>query len=141
VQLGEIDKAAASEAIWKCVSCLTCSTRCPKEVDCAGILDALRQLAAKRNLAAPAGRRTLIFMEEFLRNIRRNGRLNELELIGAFKTRAFLTDASIPFLFKDATLAPKLRARGKFHLRGEQAADRGVVERIFARCEEKRGGT
>src|SRR5208282_717492 len=43
VQLGEWEKALQSRAIWECVGCQTCSTRCPKEVDCAGVMDALRE--------------------------------------------------------------------------------------------------
>jgi hypothetical protein len=60
--------------------------------------------------------------------------LNELELVGVFKTMAFLKDISIPFLFKDSLLAPKMMRRHKFHLVGEKVRDRGVVDRIFARC-------
>ena len=48
VQIGRIDRALRSEAIWKCVSCMTCSTRCPKSVDCAGVIDTLRQSAVER---------------------------------------------------------------------------------------------
>lgn len=134
VQLGRLDRAMKSEAIWKCVSCMTCSTRCPKSVDCAGILDGLRQLAVERGTVSENRRRTILFQQAFLDNIRRNGRLRELELVGLFKTKAFLADRNIPLLFKDAFLAPKMLKRGKLHLRGECVADRGVVQRIFERC-------
>ncbi len=135
VQLGRIDRAVQSEAIWKCVSCMTCSTRCPKSVDCAGVMDVLRQLAVERGESSEARRRTVLFQQAFLDNIRRNGRLCELELIGEFKTRAFLKDGSVPQLMKDAFLAPKLMARRKFHLLGERVKDRGVVRRIFEKCQ------
>jgi heterodisulfide reductase subunit C len=134
VQLGRTEKALRSEAIWQCVSCLTCSTRCPKSVDCAAVLDALRQLSVERGMAAPAQRRTILFQQAFLDNVRRNGRLTELELIGAYKTKAFLGDLNVPLLFKDAFLAPQLMRRGKFHVLGEKVKDRGIVERIFQRC-------
>ena len=134
VQLGRLEAAARATAIWACVSCQTCSTRCPKSVDCAAIMDALRQVAYERGLAATPARRTLLFQKAFLQNVRRNGRLNELELIGLFKTRAFVGDLSVPLLLKDAMLAPKMRARGKLHLVGEKVRDRRVVDRIFARC-------
>lgn len=134
VQLGRIDRALRSEAIWKCVSCMTCSTRCPKAVDCAGVLDGLRQLAVERGAVSESRRRTILFQQAFLDNIRRNGRLRELELVGQFKTTAFLADRNIPLLLKDAFLAPKMLKRGKLHLRGERVADRGVVQRIFERC-------
>lgn len=134
VQLGLIDRAMRSEALWQCVSCQTCSTRCPKQVDCAGVMDALRQLAVENNAEAPGQRRTTIFQKAFLGSVRRNGRVSEVELIGEFKTRAFLKELNIPFLMKDALLAPQLIKRGKFHLVGEKVHDRAVVERIFERC-------
>lgn len=134
VQMGLIDRAMRSEAIWLCVSCQTCSTRCPKEVDCAGVMDALRQLSVENGVETPGQRRTILFQKAFLDNIRRNGRINEVELIGVFKTKAFLKELNIPFLMKDAMLAPRLLKRGKFHLVGEKARDRAVVGRIFERC-------
>ena len=79
-----------------------------------GVMDALRQAAYERGLASPEQARTLLFQKAFLRNTRRHGRLNEIELIGLFKTSVFLNDLSVPFLFKDAMLAPRTMARGKF---------------------------
>jgi len=134
VQLDRADKAMKADAVWQCVSCLTCSTRCPKSVDCAGVIDALRQLSVEYEVASPRQRRTVLFQKAFLQNIRRHGRLNELELIAVFKTRSFIKDLDIPFLFKDSMLAPKMIKRRKFHLTGESVEDRGVVDRIFERC-------
>lgn len=134
VQLERIDRALESEAIWKCVSCVTCSTRCPQSVDCAGVIDVLRHLAVEKGVASEERRRTVLFQEAFLDNIRRNGRLRELELIGVFKTKAFLRDRNVPLLLKDALLAPQLVKRRKLHILGERVQDRGVVQRIFDRC-------
>jgi heterodisulfide reductase subunit C len=136
VQMRRLDRAVRSEAIWKCVSCMTCSTRCPKSVDCAGLIDALRQLAVERGVASKERLRTVLFQQAFLDNIRRNGRLCELELIGRFKAKAFLKDKDLRLLFKDAMLAPQLIKRKKFHPRGERVRDRNVVRRIFERCNE-----
>jgi heterodisulfide reductase subunit C2 len=133
LQLGDLDAALRSDSIWQCVSCQTCATRCPKSVDCASILDALRQLAFERGTVSPQQRRTVVFQKAFLDNIRRHGRLNELELIALFKGEVFLRDRALPVLFEDADLAPKLQRRRKLHLIGERVRDRGVVSRIFAR--------
>ena len=140
VQLGHVAKAAGSEAIWQCVSCQTCTSRCPQSVDCAGVLDALRQWAIEFGVATPARKQTWSFHQEFLRNIRRNGRLNELELIGAYKTRNFIGTWNVSLLLKDALLAPRLLRRGKLHLRGDRVRDRSVVQRIFARCQPEHDG-
>ena len=50
-QLGLKDELLACEAIWMCVSCLTCNTRCPKGVRIAEVIEAVRQvrLRTKRN--------------------------------------------------------------------------------------------
>jgi heterodisulfide reductase subunit C len=133
LQLGMIDTALHAESIWQCVSCQTCSTRCPKSVDCAGVIDALRQAAFEQGATTPAQRRVMLFQKAFLDNIRRNGRLNEVELIARFKGEVFLRDRSLPFLFRDAGLAPQLQKRRKLHLSGEKVRDRSVVVRIFER--------
>jgi heterodisulfide reductase subunit C len=134
VQMGRMDKALRAESIWQCVSCQTCTTRCPQSVDCAGIMDALREYSVKKDSAASALQRTVVFQRAFLDNIRRNGRLNEMELVALFKTRAFLGDLSVPMLFKDAMLGPRMLQRGKFHLTGEKVRDRDLVARIFEKC-------
>lgn len=45
VQMGLIDEALQSSAIWLCASCSTCSTRCPKGVDVAHVMEILRMMA------------------------------------------------------------------------------------------------
>jgi len=137
-QLGEWEKALRSRAIWDCVGCQTCSTRCPKEVDCAGVMDALREASLARGMAARGKLPVVAFQKIFLENIRRNGRLNELELIGQFKAEVVLNTGRIPFLFKDAGLAPQLGKRKKLHLIPGKARDRKVVKRIFERCSSER---
>jgi heterodisulfide reductase subunit C len=134
VQLGDAEAAMRSQAIWQCVSCETCTTRCPKSVDCAAIMDALRIEAYRRGLTNKKQVPVMLFQEAFLDNIRRNGRLNEIELILQYKMSGFAATRSPSLLFKDATLGPKLQARKKLHLVGEKVRDRGVVRRIFDRC-------
>jgi heterodisulfide reductase subunit C len=134
VQIGQFEKAIRAESIWKCVSCMTCTARCPKSVDCAGVIDVLRQHAFERGCVPEVRRRAVLFQKAFLDNIRRNGRLREMELIGEFKLRAFLRDRSLRTLVKDTLLAPKLMQRGKLHFPGGRVKDRAVVRRIFARC-------
>ena len=134
LQLEQTGVALRARAIWQCVACLTCSSRCPKEVDCAAVMDALREVCLLHGWVAPAQQPVVSFQKAFLQNIRRNGRLNELELIFCFKADVVFRTRQPAFLFKDASLAPQLSKRRKFHLFGEKARDRGVVDRIFARC-------
>lgn len=136
LQLGLVEKALGAVSVWRCVGCQICSARCPKGVDCAAVLDALRELALARGLDAAGAMRIVAFQRAFLENIRRNGRLDEVELTARFKQKAFLRDRNFALLVKDAGLAPALMKRGKFHLRGKRVRDRALVDRIFARLQE-----
>ena len=134
LQIGEDARALAAQAIWDCVACQTCSARCPQGVDCASVMDALRQISFAIGAVPPERSRIVAFQLAFLDNIRRNGRLNELELTASFKLRVFRHDRALEALFHDASLAPQLRKRGKLHLKGERVKDRAVLARIFDKC-------
>ena len=41
-QLGMTDPLIESRTIWSCVSCMTCNSRCPKGINIAEIIEALR---------------------------------------------------------------------------------------------------
>jgi heterodisulfide reductase subunit C len=49
-QLGMEGDIAGSKAIWVCASCLTCTARCPRGVDLARIMEALRLLTLRKNV-------------------------------------------------------------------------------------------
>lgn len=48
-QLGMEDVLEA-QSIWICASCLTCAARCPKGVDLARVMEALRTIAMQRGI-------------------------------------------------------------------------------------------
>ncbi|MFQ5901630.1 MAG: 4Fe-4S dicluster domain-containing protein [Thermodesulfobacteriota bacterium] len=50
LQLGQEEPVLKANTMWLCVSCLQCSSRCPKFVDPANILEALRQLSLRKGL-------------------------------------------------------------------------------------------
>ncbi len=47
VEKGELDKLMASDSIYKCLSCFACLERCPRQVEPAKIIEAVR-LAVER---------------------------------------------------------------------------------------------
>ena len=49
-QLGLDGDIAKSKAIWLCASCITCSVRCPRGVDLARVMEALRLLSLRKNV-------------------------------------------------------------------------------------------
>jgi len=50
LQLGEVEAVLSSKTIWICASCFTCTSRCPKGIDIARVLEALRQVCLRKNI-------------------------------------------------------------------------------------------
>lgn len=48
VQLGLVDEAMQKDSIWLCATCATCTSRCPKGVDVAKVMETLRIMARER---------------------------------------------------------------------------------------------
>jgi heterodisulfide reductase subunit C len=51
MQLGQVERALSSKSPWHCAACLTCSSRCPKGVDLARVMEALRVLLIRSGKA------------------------------------------------------------------------------------------
>ena len=49
-QLGLEDDIAKANTIWICASCITCSVRCPRGVDLARVMEALRLITSRKNI-------------------------------------------------------------------------------------------
>lgn len=47
-QLGFKDELLKSKAIWICASCMTCNARCPKGINIAEVIEALRQFLLRK---------------------------------------------------------------------------------------------
>ncbi len=86
IQLGDRETVLSSNAFWFCVSCYTCSVRCPNDIDIAQVMDTLRQMALAENYA-PALPHARDFHELFLDCVRRSGRVSELELMARYNLK------------------------------------------------------
>jgi len=47
-QLGFKDELLQSKSIWICASCLTCNARCPKGINIAEVIEAIRQILLRK---------------------------------------------------------------------------------------------
>lgn len=130
LQLGDTDAVLDSRALWLCVGCHTCVTRCPCQVDLPRITDALRHYAAATGHPA-AAREVAVFHRSFLEAVRRLGRSYEVGLIAMYNT---LTG----HLFASADLGPPMFLRGKLKLVPQRVQARAEVVAIFERAERMR---
>ncbi len=107
VQLDD-ESVLESKTVWLCASCQTCTTRCPQELDVAGIMDALRIEAKERGLS-PAISDVDKFNTLFLRDIGLLGRLYEVGLMGGMNLWTGQP-------FKDMGMGLEMLKRGKLKL-------------------------
>ena len=128
VQMDQHRAVLSSRFIWECTSCQTCSTRCPQQVNVAGMVDALREMSRGFG-AIPPSTAVPVFNEIFLDAIRDRGRIYELGLMIQFKirTRRF---------FEDADKAPMMRRKGKLSLTAPQVGGRDERKAMFDRAAE-----
>ena len=119
------------ESLWLCLTCETCSERCPNGCDPARVIDAVREMAAAAG-RGPQQRNIRAFHDSFLGQIRLNGRLHEAGFMLIYKLRSGA-------LLADASSAPGMLSRGKLPPRPERIRDVENVRRIFKLCEEPAG--
>ena len=60
VESGDIEALLASKAAYRCLSCFACLERCPRDVQPAKVIDAVRQAVIRRN--------SMDYLKEFLEN-------------------------------------------------------------------------
>jgi heterodisulfide reductase subunit C len=128
VAAGKGRRAAEDESIWLCLTCETCSARCPNDCDPAGVIDTLREASLEAGVA-DAPRRIAAFHRAFLAQIEANGRLHEMAMVVDYKLRS-------GDLVKDVVNAPGMVTRGKLSLRAERIRGVDEVKRIFQKCGE-----
>ena len=96
VLLGMKERVLSCKTIWVCASCYTCSTRCPNDIDIAGVMDWLRQSALREGVV-PADKEVPLFHAALLDSIRSHGRVYELGMMARYKmkTGKFLDDLKL----------------------------------------------
>ena len=132
VQLGLKDKVLSSHALWYCLSCSTCSLRCPNNIAVSEVMESLRHLARREGRigVAPINK----FWLSFLEMVRRFGRSYELGVMGLYKMWSGR-------MFGDLDIAWPALSRSKLGFLPHVIKENKEVERIFerykARCEQE----
>jgi heterodisulfide reductase subunit C len=85
LQNGMKEEVLNSRTIWTCASCSTCTTRCPRNIDVAKVMDTLR-IMARRQGVTEKGDYMNKFNSTFLWTVKMFGRLFEGGLIVGLNT-------------------------------------------------------
>ena len=131
VQLGRREEVLSSHTIWLCASCETCTSRCPKNIEVAALMDALRILASGRD-EAQAEKEISLFHRVFLEAVRRFGRVNDLYLMGKYN---LLTLNPL----RDWRVGKKLFSKGKLKMTSPSVKNLAEFQEIFRRAQSQPG--
>lgn len=127
IQLGMKSEVLNSSTIWLCLSCETCITRCPNEVDIARLMDVLRQMAIESGVPAKE-KNILKFHEAFLSSVKMGGRVNEPLMMAQY----MLKSGDIVGVMKsNMAMAPSMLMSGKLSIISPRTKDMKSVRRIF----------
>ena len=128
VLMGLKDQIFQSKTFTLCSNCYYCTLRCPRGLPLTEAMDALKQIAAREHLAKY--RQSTLFYKNFLRSVRRHGRVNEMEFMAFYF--AALRNPFIPLQF--AALGARLMLKRKVSMALPLKARR-PLESIFRKVE------
>jgi len=101
VQRGEWEKVLKSNMLWLCTSCYTCTSRCPRGVRPADVIEAVKAIAIRQGIENNSTRFNQIFVEL----VQKRGILFEPELMHKY--------GGLQAMLEQAELGIKLALKGK----------------------------
>jgi len=105
VQLGMVDEVMKKNTVWFCLSCQTCTARCPQDIDIAKVVDTVKVITAERGVVADAGN-VRVFNNLWMLMLRFMGRMYEVGLVGSLNMLRGKP-------FDDMALGQKMIRKGK----------------------------
>lgn len=116
VRLGLMDQVLQSKDIWMCVSCFSCTARCPQGIQIADVMSVLRNISLARGMAKD---QEAAFSRTFVEVIQRHGRMYEAEVMLRYYLGKQGLAGVVP-LMKQAGLAMNMLRKRKLALRPER---------------------
>jgi len=86
LMLGETEAAMSNDLVWKCVSCYTCGTRCPNNIQTGRITETLKKMSKEKKQPAYLPK-VGYFHDSFVGAGLRWGRVNEMEFMGMYELK------------------------------------------------------
>jgi heterodisulfide reductase subunit C len=127
VQLGQKDALLNSRAIWLCIGCETCGTRCPNDIRINNVMDVLKEMALEEGVA-PAEKEVYALHRSFLNSIKRFGRVHELTMLAEYMLRVPLK------LLDELGLGMALILKGKVLHLWSAIKERDKVRELYRRA-------
>ena len=123
LQLGMVEEVLTSRTAQLCVDCMTCCLGCPAKIDIALVIETAKNVADEMGLK-DTEKEMRVFRREFLKNVRRNGRLHELSLMA-------LINLKTGGPFNDLWLIPQVLRKKKVHIMPPRIRNLRHLRQIF----------
>ena len=81
IKMGQKENVLSANTPWICSSCLTCSVRCPREVDIAAVMEAVREYIMRNE---PERMKQIELTDEMKKN------LPNIALVGSYRKKSEL---------------------------------------------------
>jgi len=133
INAGDREVVLSSNTIWQCVSCYSCTSRCPQEVPITDLIYTLKRIAIREGAAqrteAPA------LAKIFSGYVDRYGRSFELGLA----SRYYLSHRPVSAALKMGGLGFSLARRGRVSLTPDRIRDLDQLQAILAKARQTGG--
>ena len=131
IQWGLKQEVLESKAIWLCVSCEACGTRCPNDIDIGLLMDTLREMSLEEG--SQAREKGIVTLHNALmESIRRGGRVHEATMMVEYKLRS-------GDYWTDLVSGLKLIMKGKFPLLPRRIKGMDSIREIYRKAQKKVG--
>ncbi|MBU0990895.1 MAG: 4Fe-4S dicluster domain-containing protein [Proteobacteria bacterium] len=134
---GDQENALNNELVWKCVSCYTCGTRCPNEIQTGRITETLKKMAKEAH-QAPLQPQIAHFHDAFVHSGLRWGRVNEMEFMAFYELRNMIDHVKgkkFGAIFNEiktqSTLALSMMRLKRMHFGFLSAKGRQEIKRLY----------
>ena len=125
LQVGMVEEVLESKAIQLCIQCLTCTARCPRDIDIAGIFEDLKTVANAQERKVPEHVGT--FNRAFMGSVARFGRLPEFLMMAMFYTGTLNPKMALG----DMSVVLPMVTRRKLQFIPRRAKGQAEVSRIY----------
>ena len=144
IVLGDREKALSNELVWKCVSCYTCGTRCPNDIQTARITETIKKMA-KENHFTPLSHKVSHFHDAFVNAGVRWGRVNEIEFINSYEIKNAVSDLK-QFKFKSiynemvtqSKLGVGMLKKKRLHFGFQSAKGRDEIKQLYKKAKAEK---
>lgn len=144
VATGNRKAALSSPLVWQCVSCYTCGTRCPNDIQGGRITETLKKMTREEE-NIPTNPTIAYFHDSFVSGCTRWGRVNEVEFMGAYEMKHLAKNlASLKFrevyqeILEQTRLMGAMLKQRRLHLKLHTAKGRSEVKGFYKKAVERK---